>query len=103
VSYATNVNFIMRFLKDVSAVNITAFGFLIPSPIAAMYLFTTDFTDRLATDANATMNLIYIAILAVFGTSLAVILFNVLIKKVSPVFASSVTYIIPIFAMIWGL
>lgn len=103
ISYATNVNFIKRFLKNVSAVNITAFGFLIPSPLALIYLFTTDFTDRLTQDPSAPMNLIYVAILAIFGTSLAVILFNLLIKKVSPVFASSVTYIIPIFAMIWGL
>lgn len=103
VSYATNVNFIKRYLKEVSAVNITAFGFLIPSPIAAVYLFTTDFSERLSSDPNASLNLLYIAILAVFGTSLAVILFNVLIKKVSPVFASSVTYIIPVFAMTWGL
>lgn len=103
VSYATNVNFIKRFLKNVSAVNITAFGFLIPSPLALIYLFTTDFTDRLTQDPSAPLNLAYVAILAIFGTSLAVILFNLLIKKVSPVFASSVTYIIPIFAMIWGL
>lgn len=104
VSYATNVNFIKKFLKDVSAVNITAFGFLIPSPIALAYLFSaTDFTQKLSDDPSAPQNLFYIAVLAIFSTSLAVILFNILIKKVSPVFASSVTYIIPIFAMVWGL
>lgn len=104
VSYATNVNFIKRFLAEISAVNITAFGFIIPSPIALIYLLTaTDFTEILSTDPAAKVNLMYIAILAIFGTSLAVILFNVLIKKVSPVFASSVTYVIPIFALSWGL
>lgn len=103
ISYAINVNFIKRFLKDVSAMNITAFGFLIPGPIMLVYLLNTDFTQRLQSDPSAYTNLFYIALLGIVGTSMAVILFNMLIKKISPVFASSVTYIIPIFALIWGL
>ena len=37
------------------------------------------------------------------GTALALIIFNVMVKLVSPVFASSVTYIIPIVAIFWGV
>ena len=48
------------------------------------------------------MNLFLIALLSIFGTAIAVILFNMLIKKVSAVFASSVTYMIPVFAIFWG-
>lgn len=102
ICYATNVNFIKKYLEPINSIDITAFGFFFTGPIAGFYLFTTDFSSILVEDPAAKINLIYIAILAIFGTALAVILFNVLIKKVSAVYASSVTYIIPIFALLWG-
>jgi len=42
-------------------------------------------------------------ILAVIGTSLAVVIFNKLVKDSSAIFASSVTYLIPIVALLWGV
>lgn len=103
IMYATNINFIKNFLYEVDAINITCFGFLFTGPFAAAHLFSTNFIEVVQTDENATINLFYIGLLAVFGTAIAVILFNMLIKKVSAVFSSSVTYIIPVFAIFWGL
>ncbi|HFS68014.1 MAG TPA: permease, partial [Flavobacteriia bacterium] len=40
---------------------------------------------------------------AIIGTALAMIYFNKLIKIASPIFASSVTYAIPVVALFWGL
>jgi drug/metabolite transporter (DMT)-like permease len=37
------------------------------------------------------------------STSVATIIFNYLVKISTPLFTSSVTYIIPIVAVIWGL
>ena len=45
---------------------------------------------------------LYLIILGVFCTSIAIILFNYLIQRSSALFASSTTYLIPIFAIIWG-
>lgn len=103
VMYATNINFIKNFLSEVGAINITSFGFVFTGPIAAIYLFNTNFIEVIQKDSEVGLNLFYIALLAIFGTAIAVILFNMLIKKVSAVFSSSVTYIIPIFAIFWGL
>lgn len=103
VMYATNINFIKTFLVEVGAVNITSFGFLFTGPAALIHLLSTNFVERVQTDNEAWLNLFYIALLAILGTALAVILFNQLIKKVSAVFSSSVTYIIPVFAILWGL
>lgn len=103
ISYAANVNFLHRFLKEINSVNITAFGFLFIGPTAGVYLFTTDFLSIMQQDNMAWINLGYIAILAVFGTAIAVILFNMLIKRAAPIFASSVTYVIPVFAIMWGV
>lgn len=102
ICYAVNINFIKIKLAEVNSINITSFGFLLIGPLSGIYLFTTDFTTILQTDPDAWVNFFYIVLLAVFGTSIAVILFNMIIKKVSPVFASSVTYIIPVFAIFWG-
>jgi drug/metabolite transporter (DMT)-like permease len=44
-----------------------------------------------------------VCILAIFGTALSVILYNVLIKKAGVLFASSCTYLIPIVAVLWGV
>lgn len=102
ICYAVNINFIKVKLAEVNSLNITSFGFLLIGPLAGMYLLSTDFLTVLDTDPNAIKAIGFIVLLAVFGTSIAVILFNMLIKRVSPVFASSVTYIIPIFAIFWG-
>ena len=102
ICYALNINFIKTKLVEVNSMNITSFGFLLIGPLSGLYLFTTDFTSILKSDPEAWTNFFYICLLAIFGTSIAVILFNMIIKRVSAVFASSVTYIIPVFAIFWG-
>ena len=48
-------------------------------------------------------SVMYILILGVLGTGVATILFFKLIQIASPVFATSVTYLIPVVAFFWGL
>ena len=45
----------------------------------------------------------YILILSLFGTALAKVMFNKLLDLSSPVFAVSITYLLPIVAIGWGL
>jgi drug/metabolite transporter (DMT)-like permease len=45
----------------------------------------------------------FVAILAIVGTALAVFLFNNVIQMTSAVFASSVTYFMPVVATLLGL
>lgn len=45
----------------------------------------------------------YMMILGVLGTAVCGILYNKLIQEISPVFASSVTYLLPVVAVMWGL
>jgi len=68
-----------------------------------IYLFSTNFLATTAQDDSAGIALFYIALLAILGTVISVILFNMLIKKTSGVFATSVTYLIPIIAIFWGV
>jgi drug/metabolite transporter (DMT)-like permease len=103
VCYALSVNIIKKYLSDVSSTTATVWALCFIGPVAGAYLFTTDFTTRLATHPAAWQSLGFTAVLAIFGTALSVIVFNTLIKNTGPVFASSVTYLIPIVAMGWGI
>jgi drug/metabolite transporter (DMT)-like permease len=103
VCYATNVNLVKYKLRDVDALTITAFSFfIIGLPVLLYLLFFTEFIRQISTEPAALKGLGYIGILAVVGTALALIAFNRLVKMASPVFASSVTYLIPLVAVAWG-
>jgi drug/metabolite transporter (DMT)-like permease len=45
----------------------------------------------------------FIAVLGLMSTAVATVIFNKLVKTNSPLFASSVTYLIPIVAVMWGV
>lgn len=102
VMYAISINVIKKYLQDLDALSITSIAFLIIGPISAMYLFGTDFLSLAKTESGVNA-LLYIVVLAVVGTSMAVVIFNKLINNSSAIFASSVTYLIPIVAIIWGV
>ncbi|MFT7114486.1 MAG: drug/metabolite transporter (DMT)-like permease [Candidatus Azotimanducaceae bacterium] len=101
--YAISANTIKQYLQDLKSVQITflALGFAgIP---ATIYLFTTDFISVLTTHPLGYSSFGYTFILAFIGTSIGVVLFNELIKRSNAIFASSVTYLIPVVAIIWGV
>jgi RarD protein len=102
VCYATSLNVIKYKLVELKSTAITALSFFMISPLAIGYLFTTDFTTRVQEQENVLPGVGAILILAIVGTATAVLLFNKLIKMSSPIFASSVTYFIPIVAMFIG-
>ena len=101
--YAFNVNIIKKYLQDLSAVAIATGHFtviLIPSIIV---LLISDFNFERLQSPQTQISLFYVTVLAVFGTTLAKILFNKLINISSPVFASSVTYSMIIVSIFWGV
>jgi len=102
ICYAFSVNVIKKHLGNVNSTTATVWAMMFIGPIAALYLFSTDFTERVLSHPEALKSLGFICILAIFGTALSVIIFNVLIKNTNAIFASSVTYLIPIVAMAWG-
>jgi drug/metabolite transporter (DMT)-like permease len=81
---------------------ITAGSFLWIGPVCIVYLFSTDFTARFEHE-HAMISFAAIALLAIVGTTIAVFMFNTLIQSGGAVFASMVTYIVPIVAIIWGV
>jgi len=102
VMYAISINVIKKYLYDLDALSVSTLAFLIIGPFSAVYIFNTDFL-ALSKSSEGIEALLYIVLLAVVGTSLAVVMFNQLISRSSAIFASSVTYLIPIIAIFWGI
>ena len=101
--YALNVNIIKKYLQHLSALTITVGHFTaILFPAAFVFLFSDFEFSSLEKDEVKT-SIFYVFILALFGTALAKIIFNKLIKISSPVFASSVTYSMLIVSIFWGI
>ena len=101
--YALNVNIIKKYLQHLSALTITVGHFTaIIVPAVLVFLFSDFEFSSLEKDEVKT-SIFYVFILALFGTALAKIIFNKLIKISSPVFASSVTYSMLIVSIFWGI
>ena len=101
--YALNVNIIKKYLQHLSALTITVGHFAVIIIPGIIVFYFSDFDVNSLKKQETIDSIIYVLILAVFGTALAKILFNKLIKISSPVFASSVTYSMLIVSIFWGL
>jgi drug/metabolite transporter (DMT)-like permease len=102
--YAANVNIIKRYLQDLKPLTIAVGNFVpIVIPSLLVLMFTDFFSITTFNNPDIKMSLVYVALLSFFGTALAKVLFNKLIQLSSPVFASSVTYLMPIVALFWGV
>ena len=102
VCYGINVNHVKYKIKDLNGLELTSLAFMLVGPFAGIYLLFTDFSLAISTN-DYLLNLSYIAILAVIGTVLALVIFNTLIQQTSALFGASVTYLIPVFAIMWGI
>lgn len=103
VGYAFNVNLIKKYLHDLDALSITVGIFAILIVPAFIVLSFSGFFQIVEINDVTTSSLVYVSILAVVGTGIATIMFNRLIQLSTPVFSSSVTYLIPVVAITWGI
>ena len=102
IGYAFNINILKKHLGELSALTITTGNFVILMIPAILVLSLTSFFN-VEVIVEAKTSILYLVLLAVFGTAMAKTLFNKLVKISSPIFSSSVTYLIPIVAIFWGV
>lgn len=101
VFYGINVNLIKKYLSDLKPLTISTGNFIVMLIPALLVLYFSNFFE-IASEPKVITSLGYIAILGIVGTGLSNILFFKLIQLSSPVFASSVTYLIPVVAIVLG-
>jgi drug/metabolite transporter (DMT)-like permease len=103
IMYGTSVNTLKMNLPHLKALTITTLSLATAAPFTIIFSLASGVIEVLKTDENAWQSFGYIAILGILGSGFAVIVFNYLIQKTTALFSSSVTYAIPIVAILWGL
>lgn len=103
IGYAFNVNILKKHLEDLSALAVTTGNFILLIIPTIGVLWYSQFFTHFEYTPETKNSLLYLTILAVVGTAFAKTLFNRLVQISTPVFSSSVTYLIPIIAIFWGV
>ncbi len=100
--YGISDNLLKAKLQDYDSKDLAAFAFGLMALPALGILVTTDISTIDFDSKQVYYSLGAILILAVVGSAFAQYLFAKLIQKSDPLFASFVTYLIPIVALLWG-
>ncbi len=102
--YAVSMTTVKARLSDISSQVLSGFVFFyvlfLPSLLA---LISTGFFSEFKGTSSEFVGLGYVSLLSVFGTGLAMLLNYRLLKISSPLFASTVTLLMPIVAVLWGV
>ena len=102
--YAANINMIKKYLQDVKPLTIASGNYVIIALPALIVLYASGFfSSTVLEHTNFWPSFGYISLLAIFGTALSKVFFNRLVQISSPVFASSVAYLIPLVSVFWGI
>ena len=102
VFYGTSVNLIRQYAGNYHSITTACWAMLLVGPFGGIYLLFTDLSSAYH-HPLFWQSLMYVAVLAIGGTALSVMLFNLLVKNTGTLFSSSVTYLIPIAAIGWGI
>lgn len=103
ISYAISANTVNKFLVDVRPVIISIVSFVLIGPFMLVYLLSSDFVVHLTQEPAGWTSFAALVTLSLVGTFLANILFFRLIQLTDAVFSSSVSFLIPIVALFWGI
>ena len=102
ICYALNVNLVKRYLSDLSPLSITTGNFAVMI-LPALFILAFSGIGKTISIESTQHSIFFILLLGIVGTGIANIIFFKLIQISTPVFATSVTYLIPIVAFFWGL
>lgn len=100
--YGFNVNMVAKHLKNIPSIHIASVSLSMNAIPALIILITTGFFKLPLQNPDLLIGIGASALLGISSTAIATILFYVLLKRASPIFASMVTYGIPFVALGWG-
>ncbi len=100
--YGINVNIIKSKLNHLSPI-VNSMVPLTLISIPALIVGLSSGTVEAVLNPEASESLMYILILGLIGSAASLIVFNQLVQKTTALFAASVTYLIPVFAYMWGI
>lgn len=103
IMYATSLTTIKYKLSHLPAITITSLAFFIILWPALTSAIIVDAFKPIVSHPNGLKSIGFLTILSIVGTATAVFLFNKLVAISNPIFASGVTYLMPIVAILLGV
>jgi drug/metabolite transporter (DMT)-like permease len=103
ICYGINVNMVSKYLQNIGSIQIASIALGLNAIPALVILYCTGYFNLPLADSKVLSSSFFTALLGVFGTALASIIFYLLMKRAGAIFASMVTYGIPFVAIMWGL
>ncbi len=103
ISYGLNVNIVSHHLKEVNSLHAVSVSLALLALPTGLILWQQDFFQLDFTDATIRWSVIASVLLGIVGSSIATLLFYVLVQRAGALFASLVAYGIPFVAIGWGL
>lgn len=101
--YGLNVNVVTHYLKEVDPIRMATVSLAIMCILSLGVMWQQEVFSMALYDEGARVSIFYAALLGVVGSAIATMLFYALIKRAGGLFASMVTYAIPIVAIFWGV
>ncbi|MEL7161698.1 MAG: DMT family transporter [Bacteroidota bacterium] len=103
--YALSGNLVAEYFADVPALTVSATSFFMAGLPTIPFLLFGSGVGETVLDAGTAgwWELGYVSILAVVSTALCYVIFVRLIQRTGAVFASTVSYVIPLVALGWGI
>jgi drug/metabolite transporter (DMT)-like permease len=101
--YGINANLVKRYLNNIPSLQITSVALCSVGVLAGVYFFSTDIDVSVLQTSQGLTAMGYVLLLGLMGTAFATVLANKVIQIAGPIFTSSVTYLIPVVAIGWGL
>ena len=103
ICYGLNVNMVFKHLSQIGSLQIAAVALSLNAIPALIILYFTGYFNLDLADPEILYSTGHAALLGIFATAFASVIFYILVKRAGAVFASMVTYGIPVIANIWGL
>ena len=103
ICYGTGINIIKAKLQGIKSTTTSSISLLFTLPFGFFYLLFDGYFGELLQNEVMQISSIYILILGVLGTGFAVMMFYKLVELANPLTASTVTYLIPFVAVLWGV
>jgi drug/metabolite transporter (DMT)-like permease len=103
IFYGFNVNMVHRHLKDIGSLQIAAVALTLNAVPALLVLIFTGYFNLDLTVKAVLLSTAASAVLGILGTAVASVIFYMLVKRAGAIFASMVTYGIPVVAILWGI
>jgi len=101
--YGINVNLAAFYLRGVDSFKMSTISLAFVSLPAFVLMLQQNIPALVWNDADYRLPVLASVVLGVIGSAVATVLFYMLIKRAGPLFASLVTYGIPVVAIFWGI